>query len=204
MKYDYPHAVSSVLRTGRFFMPIAKASDAVNSEYILAHVSMLSDDDTRRFQCLDMDGLDLWMGKCADRNFDSASSDLFEVREALAYQITTSGTVSGTPTLVRVPRTCIAPNISSIGGRIGMTSSDVLLLAAPPVFDPCIVELFTAFSASAHVIIVPESIKRAPRELADVAATYHVSVLMCTPTLFRRYAFRRPQVHVMLIIPVQV
>ena len=175
-----------VLRSGQFFMPIARAADAVNCAYILAHRSLLSDSDMKLFVSLDIDGIELWLSR-SDPSHGAAEPAFAEVSEALAYQITTSGTVSGTPTLVRVPRSCIAPNIASIGGRIGMTSSDVLLLAAPPVFDPCIVELFTALSASAHVVIVPESIKRAPRELASVISEFSVSVLMCTPTLFRRY-----------------
>uniref|UniRef100_G1NGM2 AMP-dependent synthetase/ligase domain-containing protein n=1 Tax=Meleagris gallopavo TaxID=9103 RepID=G1NGM2_MELGA len=106
---------------------------------------------------------------------------------SLAYILHTSGT-TGTPKVVRVPHTCIVPNIQHLKSIFEITQDDVLFLASPLTFDPSVVELFIALTSGASILIVPNAIKMMPVELSTALFSHHhVTVLQATPTLLRRF-----------------
>ncbi|XP_023566899.1 acyl-CoA synthetase family member 4 isoform X2 [Octodon degus] len=107
--------------------------------------------------------------------------------DCLAYVLHTSGT-TGTPKIVRVPHSCVLPNILHFRELFDITPKDVLFLASPLTFDPSVVEIFIALSSGASLLIVPTSVKVLPSKLAPVLFTCHrVTVLQATPTLLRRF-----------------
>ncbi|KAM5271723.1 beta-alanine-activating enzyme [Ctenodactylus gundi] len=105
----------------------------------------------------------------------------------LAYVLHTSGT-TGTPKVVRVPHTCILPNVQHLRVLFGITQEDVLFLASPLTFDPSVVEIFLALSSGATLVILPTAVKVLPLKLAAALfARHRVTVLQATPTLLRRF-----------------
>ncbi|XP_062431596.1 beta-alanine-activating enzyme isoform X4 [Rhea pennata] len=106
---------------------------------------------------------------------------------SLAYVLHTSGT-TGIPKIVRVPHKCIVPNIQHLKSIFDITKDDMLFLASPLTFDPSVVELFTALTSGASLLIVPNTIKMMPVKLsAALFHQHHVTVLQTTPTLLRRF-----------------
>uniref|UniRef100_UPI00358DE405 beta-alanine-activating enzyme isoform X2 n=1 Tax=Myxine glutinosa TaxID=7769 RepID=UPI00358DE405 len=108
-------------------------------------------------------------------------------RGALAYVLHTSGT-TGVPKIVRVPHCCIVPNIIHLKSLFGVSSQDVVFMAAPLTFDPSIVEMFVALSSGASLIVVHPQVKMNPQRLADVMIKENkVTVLQATPTLMQQF-----------------
>ncbi|XP_071493008.1 beta-alanine-activating enzyme-like [Diadema antillarum] len=105
---------------------------------------------------------------------------------ALAYALHTSGT-TGKPKVVRVPHRCIVPNIQHLRNTFSITEDDVVFMASPLTFDPCMVEMFMTWSRGATLVMVPAQVKMAPRSLAEVLIKHHVSILQATPSLFGRF-----------------
>ncbi|XP_074132248.1 beta-alanine-activating enzyme isoform X1 [Sminthopsis crassicaudata] len=105
----------------------------------------------------------------------------------LAYVLHTSGT-TGIPKIVRVPHTCIIPNIQHLRTLFEITHEDIIFMASPLTFDPSVVEMFLALTSGASLLIVPNAIKMLPSKLATVLFHHHhVTVLQATPTLVRRF-----------------
>ncbi|XP_033631783.1 beta-alanine-activating enzyme-like isoform X3 [Asterias rubens] len=104
----------------------------------------------------------------------------------LAYAMHTSGT-TGKPKIVRVPHQCIVPNIQDLSNTLGISEDDIIFMASPLTFDPSIVEMFTALSQGATLVMVPDVIKVVPRRLIGVLTRNQVSVLQATPTLISRF-----------------
>lgn len=109
------------------------------------------------------------------------------LKHCLAYVLHTSGT-TGIPKIVRVPHSCIVPNIQHFRVLFEITQEDILFLASPLTFDPSVVEIFVALSSGASLLIVPTSVKVFPSKLAAALFSHHrVTILQATPTLLRRF-----------------
>uniref|UniRef100_A0A8C4R1N8 Carrier domain-containing protein n=2 Tax=Eptatretus burgeri TaxID=7764 RepID=A0A8C4R1N8_EPTBU len=120
---------------------------------------------------------------------DSSRSGVLKARTpgTLAYVLHTSGT-TGVPKIVRVPHCCIVPNIIHLRSLFGVSSQDVVFMAAPLTFDPSIVEMFVALSSGASLIAVHPQVKMNPQRLADVMFKENkVTVLQATPTLMQQF-----------------
>nr|XP_054755985.1 beta-alanine-activating enzyme-like isoform X2 [Lytechinus pictus] len=94
----------------------------------------------------------------------------------LAYALHTSGT-TGRPKIVRVPHSCIVPNVLDLTMAFTITEDDVVFMASPLTFDPSVVEMFMTWSKGATLLIVPTELKMAPSSLARVLRRNHVTVL---------------------------
>ncbi|XP_026880224.2 beta-alanine-activating enzyme isoform X2 [Electrophorus electricus] len=107
--------------------------------------------------------------------------------EQIAYVLHTSGT-TGLPKIVKVPHTCIVPNIIHLRSLFQMSPDDVVFLASPLTFDPSVVEMFLALSSGACLLMVPSAVKRMPGRLAHVLFRRNMTtVLQATPTLLRQF-----------------
>ncbi|XP_041081198.1 beta-alanine-activating enzyme isoform X2 [Polyodon spathula] len=105
----------------------------------------------------------------------------------LAYVLHTSGT-TGLLKIVRVPHSCIVPNILHLRTMFQITPEDVLFMASPLTFDPSVVELFVTLSSGASLLIIPSVVKMMPKKLAAALFNHHkVSVMQATPTLVRQF-----------------
>jgi len=59
-----------------------------------------------------------------------------------------------------------------------LSSKDVVYMASPLTFDPSVVEIFTALSSGATLLILDERMRLRPRDLAMMLTTvHHVTVL---------------------------
>lgn len=86
--------------------------------------------------------------------------------------------------MVQVPHKCIIPNITYLRDRYGVTSEDVLFLAAPLTFDPSIIDIFLSMSSGARLLITSQHIKVQPMKLSKMLHDYyHVTILQVTPSL---------------------
>ncbi|CAL8143681.1 unnamed protein product [Orchesella dallaii] len=103
----------------------------------------------------------------------------------IAYAIQTSGT-TGKRKMVLVPHSCICPNIQSfIHTNWNVSHEDVIFGAAPPTFDPHVVELFTALGAGATIVYSTTDVKSDSR-LVNLLRKYCVTISQVTPSVFRR------------------
>ncbi|KAI6657419.1 Acyl-CoA synthetase family member 4 [Oopsacas minuta] len=111
-------------------------------------------------------------------NFCPLSTSL-NLSERIAYVLQTSGT-TGFPKLIRVPHSCLIPNIIDLSRIFSLSSSDVCVLSAPPTFDPSLVQIFTSLCRGCTLLIAPCS--------PSVITHHNTTVLQSTPSLFRTYS----------------
>lgn len=75
-----------------------------------------------------------------------------------AYAIATSGS-TGTPKIIKVPHSCILPNIMDLKRILNVTNSDKIAQLTNFTFDPSIVEVFLSLSCDATLFMVSQSLK---------------------------------------------
>lgn len=75
-----------------------------------------------------------------------------------AYAIATSGS-TGIPKVVKVPHSCILPNITDLRRILYVTNSDKIAQLTNFTFDPSIVEIFLSLSCAATVFMVSKTLK---------------------------------------------
>lgn len=75
-----------------------------------------------------------------------------------AYAIATSGS-TGSPKIVKIPHSCILPNITDLKRILDMTERDKVAQLTNFTFDPCIVEIFLSLSSAAVLFMVSKQLK---------------------------------------------
>ncbi|KAG7198271.1 hypothetical protein KM043_005674 [Ampulex compressa] len=100
-----------------------------------------------------------------------------------AYAITTSGTM-GTCKVVKVPHSCILPNIIDMKKILQVTEHDKIAQLTNRTFDPSIVEIFLSLSSSATLFMVSKQLKNDANRLLERMVQSRVSILQMTPSLF--------------------
>ncbi|CAC5412075.1 AASDH [Mytilus coruscus] len=114
-------------------------------------------------------------------------------RTSLALCLTTSGT-TGTQKIVKVPHSCIVPNILYQRGTFRISEKDVVFLSSPVTFDPSIVDIFVTLSSGSCLLMTSDAMKECmlsfavPNQLLWLLTKCHVSVMQCTPTLLSRFS----------------
>jgi len=78
-------------------------------------------------------------------------------RYHFAYAIATSGS-TGIPKVVRVPHSCILPNIVDLKKILDITKSDKIAQLTSFTFDPSIVEIFLSLSCATTLFMVSKSL----------------------------------------------
>ena len=79
-------------------------------------------------------------------------------QENILYSVMTSGT-SSSPKLVKVPSTCIWPNIQDFCQLFKLSKEDTIYSAAPPSFDPFYLDVFVTFLSNATLLLTPQQTK---------------------------------------------
>ena len=79
-------------------------------------------------------------------------------QENILYSVMTSGT-SSSPKLVKVPSTCIWPNIQDFCQLFELSKEDTIFGAAPPSFDPFYLDVFVTFLSNATLLLTPQQTK---------------------------------------------
>ncbi|XP_055712836.1 beta-alanine-activating enzyme-like isoform X1 [Phlebotomus papatasi] len=120
-------------------------------------------------------------------NVEKQSTENYDI----AYWMETSGS-TGKPKIVKVPWTCILPNISALSKKLFIKENDVIYSTSPATFDPFVVDLFLAFTNSATIIFTTDRLRIAPsRKFAKVIFSKHnkgsVTFIQMTPTLFLNF-----------------
>lgn len=75
-----------------------------------------------------------------------------------AYAITSSGS-TGVPKIVKIPHSCILPNITDLKRILDITKHDKIAQLTNFTFDPCIVEIFLSLSCAATLFMVSKQLK---------------------------------------------
>lgn len=75
-----------------------------------------------------------------------------------AYAVATSGS-TGTPKIVKVPHSCILPNITDLRRILYVTNSDKIAQLTNFTFDPSIIEIFLSLSCAATLFMVSKPLK---------------------------------------------
>lgn len=109
----------------------------------------------------------------------------------LAYTITTSGT-TGDEKIVRVPFSCILPNIFGLQ-EIFKLQSEVIYSSAPETFDVFVVDFFLSLLSGSCLLILNRNLKFSSKTLeilfpADKIHHSGVTFMQITPSLMQRWS----------------
>ncbi|XP_053673866.1 beta-alanine-activating enzyme [Anopheles nili] len=104
----------------------------------------------------------------------------------LAFCVRTSGS-TGTPKTVYVPKSCIMPNIVSLGEKFKLTEGDVIFVCSPPTFDPFVVDLLLGLNSGATLLMVDNAIRLSSHRLLPIISP-GVTFMQMTPSLFCRWS----------------
>ncbi|KYN17850.1 Acyl-CoA synthetase family member 4 like protein [Trachymyrmex cornetzi] len=108
-----------------------------------------------------------------------------------AYAIATSGS-TGTPKVVKVPHSCILPNIVDLKKILDITSSDKIAQLTNFTFDPSIIEIFLNLCYAATLFMVSKALKNEPARLLEKIFHARVTILQITPSLlFHQWSTKR-------------
>ncbi|XP_029171037.1 LOW QUALITY PROTEIN: beta-alanine-activating enzyme [Nylanderia fulva] len=99
-----------------------------------------------------------------------------------AYAIATSGS-TGAPKVVKVPHSCILPNITDLKRILYVTNSDKIAQLTNFTFDPSMVEIFLSLSCAATLFMVSKVLKNETGRLLEEICHAHVTFLQITPSL---------------------
>ncbi|XP_034171725.1 aminoadipate-semialdehyde dehydrogenase isoform X1 [Osmia lignaria lignaria] len=100
-----------------------------------------------------------------------------------AYAICTSGS-TGISKVIKVPHSCIVPNILDLTKILTITESDKIAQFTNFTFDPSIVEIFLALSNAGTLFMVSKLLKNNPNRLIREAYSSQITVLQITPSVF--------------------
>lgn len=105
----------------------------------------------------------------------------------LCYTITTSGT-TGQKKIVRVPYSCIKPNVVGLQ-KIFRLDRDVIYSSAPCTFDVFVLDLFLALHSGSALMIIDEKLRYSDESMKFMFSTKATGAtfLQITPSLFQRY-----------------
>ena len=76
----------------------------------------------------------------------------------ILYCVLTSGT-SETRKLVKVPPTCIWPNVQDFCQLFQLSEKDTIFCAAPPSFDPFYLDVYVAFLTKSTLLMTSQNMK---------------------------------------------
>ena len=108
--------------------------------------------------------------------FVPVSDSSLPFSQRIAYVLQTSGT-TGQPKTIRVPHSCLIPNILDLSRVFSLSPLDTCVLSAPPTFDPSLVQILTSLVRGCTLLSAPCS--------PSVLSRHTPTVLQCTPSLFR-------------------
>ncbi|XP_012136575.2 aminoadipate-semialdehyde dehydrogenase [Megachile rotundata] len=104
-------------------------------------------------------------------------------RGKYAYAICTSGT-TGISKVIRVPHSCIIPNILDLTKILAITECDKIAQFTNFTFDPSIIEIFLAISNGGTLFMPSKSLKNDPNRLIKEAYSSQITILQITPSVF--------------------
>lgn len=89
---------------------------------------------------------------------ESGRCHLTEKQSRILYCVLTSGT-SETRKLVKVPPTCIWPNVQDFCQLFQLSEKDTIFCAAPPSFDPFYLDVYVAFLTKSTLLMTSQNMK---------------------------------------------
>ncbi|MFJ9622279.1 amino acid adenylation domain-containing protein [Streptomyces sp. NPDC101181] len=105
--------------------------------------------------------------------------------KSLAYVIYTSGS-TGVPKGVMVEHRNVTGLLTGVRDRFGFGPEDVWSLCASAAFDVSVWEMWGALLHGGRLVVVPDEVRRSPRELHALLRREGVTVLNQTPAAFRQ------------------
>lgn len=109
----------------------------------------------RKITCqFDIHGQSVYLTKLIDVQENVNSRKWYH----FAYAIATSGS-TGMPKVVKVPHSCILPNITDLKKSLAITNSDKIAQLTNFTFDPSIIEIFLSLCCAATLFMVSKALK---------------------------------------------
>uniref|UniRef100_A0AAG5DVV5 AMP-dependent synthetase/ligase domain-containing protein n=1 Tax=Anopheles atroparvus TaxID=41427 RepID=A0AAG5DVV5_ANOAO len=104
----------------------------------------------------------------------------------IAFCVRTSGS-TGAPKTVAVPKSCIMPNVLTLGTQFKLCERDVIFVCSPPTFDPFVIDILLGLRVGATLMLVENEIRLSPNRLTNVLFP-GVTFMQITPSLFTRWS----------------
>ncbi|XP_072757295.1 beta-alanine-activating enzyme [Anoplolepis gracilipes] len=189
LEYCVPSLMLGILDSGHTFLNIPAdpptCKQIVTSLYVnyifTKHVT-----SNREIICkFDIHGQSIYLTKLIDAQRKNIN------RKCFAYAIATSGS-TGIPKIVKVPHSCILPNIIDLKKIFCLTNSDKIAQLTNFTFDPSIVEVFLSLSCAATLFMVSKPLKNETDRLLQKISDANVTLLQITPSLlFHKWSIER-------------
>lgn len=179
-------ALLAVLKAGGAYLPLDPASPLQRLSFMLADVGagvLLTDDATRS---LDVENVVL-LGEGArlEEFNDEPPTGVGVTPDDLAYVIYTSGS-TGTPKGVMVEHRNVTGLLAGTRELFGFGEQDVWSLSSSVAFDFSVWEMWGALLHGGRLVVVPEDVRRAPKELYALLHRERITVFNQTPSAFRQ------------------
>ncbi len=176
-------SILAVLKTGAAYVPIDPAVPVARMQFMLDDAAPIAA-ITNAGLADRFDGRDLRVFDIDDITIEGQPSSALPTPapDEIAYIIYTSGT-TGTPKGVAIPHSNVMRLLDSMDGDLklaGQVWSQWHSLA----FDVSVCEIWGALLHGGRLVVVPESVARAPEEFLALLAAERVTVLSQTPSAF--------------------
>ncbi|KAL0102094.1 hypothetical protein PUN28_018561 [Cardiocondyla obscurior] len=190
-KYCVPSLMLGILNSGHAFFniptdPLAwtELLTSVNAKYIFAR----STKSNRKIICqFDIHGELIYLTKLIDIEENINNRKWYR----FAYAITTSGS-TGVPKVIKVPHSCILPNITDLKKILDVTNSDKIAQLTNFTFDPSIVEIFLSLYCAATLFMISNALKNEAVKVLNEISRARVTILQITPSLlFHQWSTKR-------------
>ncbi|XP_012223300.1 beta-alanine-activating enzyme [Linepithema humile] len=191
LEYCVPSLMLGILDSGHAFFNVPADPLTYKELFVSLHVKYIFEKhviSNREIICqFDIHRQSIYLTKLIDVQESISNRRWYH----FAYAIATSGS-TGIPKVVKVPHSCILPNIIDLKKILDVTKSDKIAQLTSFTFDPSIVEIFLSLCCAATLFMVSKSLNNETNRLLMEIFHAHVTLLQITPSLlFHKWSTER-------------